>query len=362
MLKAEEVSSIDRDRRSVKARAEFPPRPYLKGEFIDCDATESGTFHAKVGVKRRDLYELIRLFIVQGATAWLVPPRYWCRVAYVCAAIGVALHPRRTARNTEIIKAILGGDEGQPSAVEIERGFFAGRLEERFQYLRSHRPGGWDPIIRIQGVEHVEAALARGRGIIFWGSNMAFNDLIAKIAFHRLGLETYHYTRPVHGLSNSRFGIRFLNPVRTIIERRYLGARVCAEEKIQEAMEVLRSAVDSGGTTSIKTGDRGRHCVVVPFLNGQIEMATGPVALAKRWGAALLPTFTLRACDGSFDVTIGAPLQSSKDDLAAYCQDIVTQYAQQLKPIFLTDPTQWRGWRLFRPKAESRDVSRHSAD
>ena len=96
--------------------------------------------------------------------------------------------------------------------------------------------------------------------------------------------------------------------------------------------------------------------------SGRLAYATlGPVALAKRWEAALLPTFTLRASDGSFDVTIGAPLESNKDDMAAYCEDSVTQYAQQLEPIFLADPTQWRGWRLFLPKAENTDVPRHSA-
>lgn len=272
----------------------------------------------------------------------------------------MAVHPSRTAANLTIINSFLARRAGVPPALEVERGFFAGRVEERFQYLRSHRPGGWSPVIRIHGAEHVEAAHAAGRGIILWGGNFAFNDLIAKIAAQRLGLKVYHYTRPVHGLSNTRFGIRFLNPVRTRIERRYLGARVCAEENIPEAMEVLKATVEAGGCASIKTGNRGRHCVAVRFLDGKLELATGPVVLARRWGAALLPTFTLRAPDGSFDVSIGEPLQSGKSDLGAYCEDVVRDYATQLEPIFLADPRQWRGWRLMIAKNAEPNDARYS--
>lgn len=355
------AGSVEPQAGSAQTGHAYPPKPYLAGKYIDCDATEHGTFRAKIGVKRRDIVELFRLFVVQGATAWVVPPRFWRHVADWCARAGLAWNSKRTARNVEIIGAIMQGCDNQPEPIEIERGFFAGRLEERFQYLRSHRPGGWDPVIRIHGAEHVEAARARGQGIIFWGGNMAFNDLIAKIAFHRLGLETYHYTRPVHGLSNTRFGIRYLNPVRTIIERRYLGARVCAEERIREAMDVLHAITAAGGSASIKTGNRGRNCVAVPFLNAELELATGPVVLAKRWDAALLPSYTLRAADGSYDVTIGAPLESSEEDLGAYCADIVRQYARQLEPLFLADPRQWRGWRLMREKGAPDDAPKHSA-
>ncbi len=311
-------------------------------------------------IKKRDILELVRLFIVQGAISWLVPPRYWRHVAGVFGALNVALHPKRTKNNLAIISQILDGQKGLPTALEVERSFFAGRLEERFQYLRSHRPGGWNPVVRIHGMKHVEAAHAAGKGIIFWGGNVAFNDLIAKIAYHRLGLEVYHYTRPVHGLSNSRFGIKYINPVRTLIEQRYLGARVSAEENIPKAMEVLNEWVKVGGSASIKTGNRGKRCVAVPFLGCQLELATGPVVLARRWGATLLPTFTLRALDGSFDVTIGEPLQSGKSDLGAYCEEIVRDYAAQLEPIFLADPTQWRGWRLMITKNTNSTDARYS--
>ena len=338
-----------------------PPRPYIKAQFIDCDLKDGKTYRAPVAVKGTDLWELVRLFVLQGAAAWLVPPRFWPQMTGFFGRLDVALHPSRTRANTAVMKDVLGDAGEALNALDMERGFFAGRYEERFQYLRSHRPGGWDPIIRIRGREHVEAARAAGQGIVFWGGSFAFNDLISKIAFHRLGLEVSHYTRPVHGLSNSRFGIRYLNSVRTSIESRYLGARVCAEDNVKAAMDVVRQHAEAGGGVSIKVGNRGRRCVSVPFLGGELELATGPVALARRWGAVLLPTFTLRAPDGSFDVTIGKALYSSQNDPEAYAQEIVWQYAEQLAPILLKDPSQWRGWRLMKLSNPDKQDLRHSA-
>jgi len=338
-----------------------PPRQYLRADFIDCDLKDGKTYRAPVAVKGTDLWELVRLFVLQGAVAWLLPPKIWPQVAGLFGKLDLALHPDRTKRNVTIIRDVLGEAAEGLNIIDLERGFFAGRYEERFEYLRSHRPGGWDPVIRIRGKEHVEAAKAAGHGIIFWGGSFAFNDLISKIAFHRLGLEVSHYTRPVHGLSNSRFGIRYLNSVRTSIESRYLGARVCAEDNVKEAMEVVRGHAEAGGGVSIKVGNRGRRRVSVPFLGGELELATGPVALARRWGVVLLPTFTLRASDGSFDVTIGKALHSNQGDPEAYAEDVVRQYAEQLAPVLLQDPSQWRGWRLMKHSdADGRDI-RHSA-
>jgi lauroyl/myristoyl acyltransferase len=245
--------------------------------------------------------------------------------------------------------ALLAGIPNVTSADKIECGFFASRYLERFQYLRAHRPGGWEPVIRIQGREHVDAARTARQGMIFWGSAFAYNDLILKMALHRLGLRTFHYTRPVHGLSETRFGVRFLNPVRTLIECRYLGARVCAEERLKEAMDVLKDEAAVGGAISIKIGNRGRRRVMVPFLNGQIELATGPVALARRWNALLLPTFTLLAEDGGFDVVIGAPLESAEANEEARIKAIVESYVHALTPYVLAYPGQWRGWRFAVP-------------
>jgi lauroyl/myristoyl acyltransferase len=254
------------------------------------------------------------------------------------------------------MRPLLQGFANLPEAWQVERGVLAGQIEERFEYLRAHRPGGWEPEIRFHGSEHVEAARAANRGLLFWGSSFAFNDLIAKIALHRLDLNVYHYTRPVHGLSDTRFGIRVLNPVRTSIECAYLGARVSGEENISGAMQVLKNHLAAGGAVSIKTGNRGKRRASAPFFGGRLELATGTITLANRWGAALLPTFTLRRADGSFDFIVGAELDSPAANEELRALDIVQRYADQIAPLVRAEPLQWRGWRFMIPVAKAEDT------
>lgn len=337
----------------------LPVRAHSRALFIDCDAKDGTTYRAPELVTIHDLWELVRLFTIQGLIAWLVPARFWRHVARVLGALEVVLHPKRTTKNVRFLATILHGEDGFPSAIEIERGFYAGRYEERFQYLRAHRPGGWEPEIRVHGRQYVDKALAKGQGIIFWGGSFAFTDLIAKMALHRLGLNVSHYSRPVHGLSHTRFGIRFINPIRTSIECQYLDKRICAELNVKYAMEILRLEAERGGALSIKVGNRGRRHLGVPFLNGRLVLATGPSALARRWGAVLLPTFTLRASDGSFDVTIGEALESNDSDSELYSETVIRRYCIQLAPFLKVDPLQWRGWRLMTLR-ESEDARVHS--
>jgi hypothetical protein len=310
------------------------------------------TWRAPVSIKGRDIWELWRLFVVQAAIAWVAAPRSWHSISARWGILESVLHPTRTARNVKRLSPFVGSVFQLPDALQIERGILAGQIEERFQYLRAHRPGGWEPIIRIHGSENIDAVRESGRSLLFWGSSFAFNDLIAKMALHRLGLNVYHYTRPVHGLSNTRFGIRVLNPVRTSIECRYLGARVSGEENISGAMNVLKDHLASGGAVSIKTGNRGRRRASTSLFGGRLELATGTVTLASRWGAALLPTYTLRRKDGSFDFFIGKPLDSDEVDDERRAQAVVDLYAQQIAPLVIAEPLQWRGWRFMIPIAE----------
>lgn len=323
--------------------------PRRQGITIDCDLKDGKTWQAPVAVKGRDIWELWRLFVVQGAIGWTMPPSVWPAIASRWGSLEAALHPKRTAEHVGRLTTLLAASSGLPSADEIERGILAGQIEERLEYLRAHRPGGWEPEIRVYGAEHVEAAKSAHRGILFWGSSFAFNDLIAKIALHRLGFDVYHYTRPVHGLSNTRFGIRVLNPVRTAIECKYLAARVSGEENISGAMDVLKQHIAAGGSVSIKTGNRGKKRACAPLFGAQLELATGVVALAKRWDVPLVPTYTLRRDDGSFDFVLGKPLESSANEDGQRASEIVRLYTEQLEPLVAAEPLQWRGWRFMIP-------------
>ena len=104
------------------------------------------------------------------------------------------------------------------------------------------------------------------------------------------------------------------------------------------------------GCVSFTVGDRGRRTAAARFLNARLVLATGPLAMAWKTSATLLPVFTLRKEPGQFEVTIGAPIEFKEDaqgevDYAAALQT----YTNMVTPFALRDPGQWRGWRYMRP-------------
>jgi lauroyl/myristoyl acyltransferase len=308
----------------MEGRSPAPPRPLITG---------------------KDVYEVPRLAF-QGLLAWILPERAWWPLSRLFGRVNAAFHPARTRKESEEVNAVLPAtllDRGHAIAVEN----WANRFEERFHYMRAWRPGGWEPEIEILGREHVAAALTNGHGLILWAGNFSFNDLIAKMAWHRLGLAVKHFSRPIHGFSTTRFGVRYLNAVRRGIEDRYLGERVMAEEhETQAALRHLRDYLGANGAISITVGNRGRHKASASFLKGRITLATGPLAMSRTSGAPLLPVSTLRLAPSRFEVSIGRPVElpngaDGNPDYAAAVQ----AYADWVTPFVLRDPGQWRGWR-----------------
>jgi lauroyl/myristoyl acyltransferase len=303
-------------------------------------------------VTAKDIYEVPRL-AVQGMLAWTLPESAWWPLSRLFGQVNAATHPQRTRKETASTRSVLtdGPIAGRAHRIAAEN--WANRYEERFQYLRAWRPGGWEPEIDILGQEYVADALGKGHGIIFWAGNFSFNDLIAKMAWRRLGLAVSHFSRPIHGFSDTRFGVRYLNAVRRGIEDRYLGERLMAEEhETQTALQRLRESLKANGAISITVGNKGRHKATANFLGGRITLATGPFAMGRTTGAAVLPVSTLRLSAGRFEVTIGAPIAvpegaDGNPDYAAAVQ----AYADWVTSFVLRDPGQWRGWRYTSPSS-----------
>jgi lauroyl/myristoyl acyltransferase len=313
------------------------PRPAKEG---------LATVPARPLITAKDVYEVPRL-AVQGVLAWTLPETTWWPLSRLFGRVNAATHPARTSSEATNIKAVLPDAPHARNAHHIAAENWANRYEERFQYLRAWRPGGWTPDISILGADHVAAALAKGHGIIFWAGNFSFNDLIAKIAWRRLGLAVSHFSRPIHGFSTTRFGVRYLNAVRRGIEDRYLGERLMVEpHETAAALERMRESLKTNGVLSFTVGNKGRHTAPATFLGGRIILATGPLAMARAAGAIVLPVSTLRLAPGRFEVTIGAPIEvpegaDGKPDYPAAVQ----AYADWLTPFVLRDLGQWRGWR-----------------
>jgi len=273
--------------------------------------------------------------------AWLVPERHWPRL---CRWLVSYKHP---TLNEAVLAGALPAGEAKLIGAELD----GHRLEHYFQYLREYFPGGWRSKLVLEGRQHLEQATAAGRGAILWVGHTVFHGLVLKKSLAEAGFRLNHFSRPEHGFSKTRFGIAFLNPIRSRVEDRYLRRRIVIERGREErAVRAAARELAANGLVSITAGDwEGRQIAHIPMLGGSLPLATGAPALALAAGALLLPVFVIRK-HNAIHVLITAPIDmgtpGSRDERV---KRAMIEYAARLEPVVRDYPSQWRGWSYLRP-------------
>ncbi len=300
---------------------------------------------APVGFKPNDLGLMVGLPL-SLLLSWTTPEALWRWIGRRFAPVAARLLAADRREAVARIRARAGAHPLPRTPEEIAERLVADHIEENLQLLRVYRPGGWHPDIAFVGREHIEAALARGHGAVIWIGHFAFSSLVSKMALFQAGYAVSHLSHPRHGFSDSRFGMRWLNPIRRAAEDRFLGERVMmGQTDTVLAMRTLQKRLRGNGVISVMVRERARHPAVLPFLGGEIRIATGAPDMAYATRAALLPAFLIRTGPGAFTMTVEPPLELSdrlprQEAVAA----ILPSYVKLLESYVLRHPELWRGW------------------
>jgi lauroyl/myristoyl acyltransferase len=293
----------------------------------------------------RDVF-LIAYIPALTALAWGFPERAWPAIARVWARAALRLRPARTAKQRARLLEILGERALGADSQRLLTDLVALRHVERMQVLRWYRPGGWHPRIEVIGAEHVQAALAAGRGALLWQQPFAHSGLAGKMALAQAGIRAVHLSRFDHGISTSRLGSRLLNPPWKRAESHYLAARLemspgHSAAALREVARLLRA----NRVVSITVGVQSQHTRRLPFLSSEIELAEGPAALAWRARAAFLPVFTVATAPGGFRCTIEPPIEAPAGlEREAAVGRMLGEFVRRLEPWALRFPEQYVGW------------------
>jgi len=201
----------------------------------------------------------------------------------------------------------------------------------------------WCPDIRLHGDAKLRKALNNGRGAILWVTESAYSTLIFKMALNSAGYRACQLSRPGHGFSNSPFGIRFLNPLWTSVEDRFIDERVTIQDdNAASALAILRARLAANRVVIITVHSMAHKIVEAPFFQHSIRLPTGPMRLMRETGAALLPAFVFAVDNRHFDVTIESALPSG-DEQGTFDMTALA-YAKRLEPYVSTYSEQWTGW------------------
>jgi len=243
-----------------------------------------------------------------------------------------------------IYRYILGDKYSESELAAINTRRHAYTRELKLRILGMNGPWRfWRPAIRLNGEAHLRRALESNRGTILWVTDSSFSTLIVKMALHNAGYQACQLSRPGHGFSDTDFGIRFLNPIWTGVENRFIAERVLiVGEDAKDAMATLRDRLAENRIVIITFAPLAHKFARVPFFHVQLELPTGPIRLAMTTGAVLLPVFAFTKHAGGFEVSIQEPLYPTDGQTDA--ESIAAAYAKRLELFVLEHPDQWTGW------------------
>ena len=214
-----------------------------------------------------------------------------------------------------------------------------------FLGYRRYGPEFIDAHVAVQGREHLDAAMAKGRGAIFVSAHYSNWELGATTIAH-LG---YPVTAIVRMHPQPRINAMFVR------QRASRGVEVVSSEHgAKAALKTLRK----NGTVAM-LGDRttGGPVVCVNFFGRRTLLPQGPWRIAYVSGATLLPTFIHRQFNNNYTMKFGPPIEVPHGERVESITAAAQAWALRFEECVRADPCQWAN---FMPFWDSESVVQHA--
>ena len=258
------------------------------------------------------LYGLMRLLV-------LLPFGWQLRLGRRCGALaGKVMGGRReiARRNLEICLPEL-------SAAEREA-----LVDEHFEALGAsiaETAMGWfgpveriRPLVRIEGAGHLEAALARGRGVILFTGHLTPLELPPAVLGELCPYFCGMYKAQRNPVMNRLMNRGRLRNVRELF----------AKDNVRGMLKALKKNAVVWYASDQSYGHKGS--ALIPFFNEPAMTNTAICRIAKSSGATVLPYFYHRLPDDSgYLVRIGAPLPDFPSEDPAHDVERLTRLLEE---------------------------------
>lgn len=236
---------------------------------------------------------------------------------------------RRILRN---LGAAFGEAYSEPTKKGLAKGVqehFMRNLMDCLVQLRD--PGYARKTIAIQGIGNLDAALARGKGVIALGAHIG-NFVLAGA---RLGMEGYRF--------HSLFRVPKDRRIREILDRYapYFYQRIIPARPRPLAIRRILSALKRNEIVFVLADNLKKGRIETMLFGQPVPSPRGPVSLALRSGAAVVPLYVIRNYQGRLELIIEPELNfvrngnlsediaKSTREVVGYVENLVRKYPDQ---------------------------------
>ncbi|MEO8287557.1 MAG: lysophospholipid acyltransferase family protein [Chloroflexota bacterium] len=188
-----------------------------------------------------------------------------------------------------------------------------------------------DRTITIYGMEHIDDALAKGKGVILTGGHIGNFSIVAQMAAARgytmsiiaEDIEPQKLYNFINSL-RARFGLRMIK----------LGSA--------EVRTIYRLLRNNEGLMLAADRDVNDDGVPTIFFDALAAMPPGPVALALRMGTPFLPVYTYRKPDNTSVAYVSPPMEFVRTgDRDLDLKVNMRKIAEVLEEQITKNPSQW---------------------
>ncbi len=273
----------------------------------------SASYQASARVLRAFPAGLRHAAAAPGGTAW-----FWLSRAQRNAAL-------------DNYAAALGRERSDPEVARVARSAFQnyGRVLMDFLLLGSLTPQELIARMSVDGLEHLDAGLARGKGVIMATPHMGSWDMAGSYA----GALGYRISAVAERFPGS------LNEAVVATRQRFgLNVIMLGRSAVRGITEALQA---NGGVALLCDLEQGPG-LTVSFFGRRATVPGGPAAFALKTGASLVPACQYASAPGRYHVHLDPPLAVREGDTKeSLMQAVINRFEDFIKER----PDQWYAFR-----------------